>query len=111
MARSRVRKYGRNRLAEGKLPACAEMCSTKPLLAVTAMVADILRNRVVQQSGRVLKGLGTAYGTPNNRPPRPHPLEGTHELPLFETPAWPVAGHFGRLHWRHVVKARKHPTG
>ena len=22
------RKYGRNRLAEGKLPACAEMCST-----------------------------------------------------------------------------------
>ena len=26
-------KYGRNRLAEGKLPACAEMCSTKALLA------------------------------------------------------------------------------
>ena len=25
-------KYGRNRLAEGKLPACAEMCSTKALL-------------------------------------------------------------------------------
>ena len=27
------KKYGRNRLAEGKLPACAEMCSTKALLA------------------------------------------------------------------------------
>ena len=26
-------KYGRKRLAEGKLPACAEMCSTKALLA------------------------------------------------------------------------------
>src|SRR3546814_1929264 len=25
-------KYGRNRLAEGKLPRCAEMCSTKALL-------------------------------------------------------------------------------
>jgi formate dehydrogenase iron-sulfur subunit len=29
-------KYGRNRLAEGKLPLCAEMCSTKALLAATA---------------------------------------------------------------------------
>jgi formate dehydrogenase iron-sulfur subunit len=26
-------KYGANRLAEGKLPLCAEMCSTKSLLA------------------------------------------------------------------------------
>ena len=26
-------KYGSNRLAEGKLPLCAEMCSTKALLA------------------------------------------------------------------------------
>ena len=26
-------KYGRNRLSEGKLPLCAEMCSTKSLLA------------------------------------------------------------------------------
>jgi Fe-S-cluster-containing dehydrogenase component len=26
-------KYGANRVAEGKLPACAEMCSTKALLA------------------------------------------------------------------------------
>lgn len=25
-------KYGRNRLAEGKLPLCAEMCSTKALI-------------------------------------------------------------------------------
>ena len=27
------RKYGRNRIAEGKLPLCAEMCATKSLLA------------------------------------------------------------------------------
>ena len=32
------RKYGRNRLAEGKLPLCAEMCSTKALLAGHAVV-------------------------------------------------------------------------
>jgi formate dehydrogenase iron-sulfur subunit len=30
-------KYGRNRLAEGKLPACAEMCSTKACSAAMAM--------------------------------------------------------------------------
>ena len=27
------KKYGRNRIAEGKLPICAEMCATKALLA------------------------------------------------------------------------------
>ena len=31
-AQAEFEKYGRNRLAEGKLPACAEMCSTKALL-------------------------------------------------------------------------------
>ncbi|MCP5236677.1 MAG: 4Fe-4S dicluster domain-containing protein [Zoogloeaceae bacterium] len=41
-------KYGRNRLAEGKLPLCAEMCSTKALLAGDANeVSDIFRERVV----------------------------------------------------------------
>jgi len=34
------KKYGRNRLAEGKLPACAEMCSTKALLGGDA---DVIR--------------------------------------------------------------------
>ena len=35
-------KYGRNRIAEGKLPICAEMCSTKALLAGDGSeVADI----------------------------------------------------------------------
>ena len=33
MSEAEFKKYGRNRLAEGKLPACAEMCSTKALLA------------------------------------------------------------------------------
>ena len=33
LPRSRIRKYGSNRLAQGKLPLCAEMCSTKSLLA------------------------------------------------------------------------------
>ena len=43
-------KYGANRIAEGKLPLCAEMCSTKALLAGDAQeVADIFRQRVVQR--------------------------------------------------------------
>ncbi len=42
------KKYGRNRLAEGKLPLCAEMCSTKALLAGDGdIVSKIYRERVV----------------------------------------------------------------
>ncbi|GAA5187027.1 formate dehydrogenase FDH3 subunit beta [Ferrimonas gelatinilytica] len=41
-------KYGANRIAEGKLPMCAELCATKALLAGDAgMVSDIYRERVV----------------------------------------------------------------
>jgi formate dehydrogenase iron-sulfur subunit len=43
-------KYGRNRVAEGKLPICAEMCSTKALLAGDADdVSEIFRQRVVER--------------------------------------------------------------
>ena len=58
-------KYGRNRLAEGKLPACAEMCSTKALLAGDGdVVADIFRNRVIKRNkGAEVWGWGTAYGS------------------------------------------------
>jgi formate dehydrogenase iron-sulfur subunit len=62
-------KYGRNRLAEGKLPACAEMCSTKALLAGDGdTIADIFRSRVTvrqtngKAAGAELFGWGTAYG-------------------------------------------------
>ena len=38
------KKYGRNRIAEGKLPLCAEMCATKALVAGDGdIVADIYR--------------------------------------------------------------------
>ena len=55
-----VRKYGRNRLAEGKLPACAEMCSTKALLVGDGdVVADIFRTRAdPSRQGRGGLGLG-----------------------------------------------------
>jgi formate dehydrogenase iron-sulfur subunit len=44
-------QYGRNRLAEGKLPLCAEMCSTKALLAGDAdEVADLFRERVIRRA-------------------------------------------------------------
>lgn len=49
------RKYGSNRLAEGKLPLCAEMCSTKALLAGDAdIISNIYRERVVNRGASVL---------------------------------------------------------
>jgi formate dehydrogenase iron-sulfur subunit len=43
-------KYGANRLAEGKLPLCAEMCSTKSLLAGDGeIIAQIYKERVVKR--------------------------------------------------------------
>lgn len=40
-------KYGANRIAEGKLPLCAEMCSTKALMAGdTESLTDIFRERM-----------------------------------------------------------------
>jgi formate dehydrogenase iron-sulfur subunit len=58
------RKYGANRLAEGKLPACAEMCATKALLAGDGdIVADIFRKRVMRRSGNAQTwGWEKAYG-------------------------------------------------
>ncbi|MBT9498386.1 MAG: 4Fe-4S dicluster domain-containing protein, partial [Zoogloea sp.] len=58
-------KYGKNRLAEGKLPLCAEMCSTKALLAGDAVeVSNIFRERVIRRGGKGVEAIGwsTAYG-------------------------------------------------
>ena len=61
-------KYGRNRLSEGKLPVCAEMCSTKALLGGDGdVIADIYRDRVLRRGkGAEVWGWATAYKLPAN---------------------------------------------
>jgi len=58
------RKYGRNRIAEGKLPACAEMCSTKALLAGDHdAITKIYKTRVTTRGkGEEIWGWSMAYG-------------------------------------------------
>ncbi|NIY94399.1 formate dehydrogenase FDH3 subunit beta [Vibrio diazotrophicus] len=54
------KKYGANRIAEGKLPMCASLCSTKALMAGDAeTVSDIFRQRVVERGA---KGAGWTNG-------------------------------------------------
>ena len=63
------RKYGGNRLAEGKLPLCAEMCATRALLAGDGdTVSDIFRERVTWRGSSGLAwGWGVAYSKPGLR--------------------------------------------
>ncbi|MBD0785660.1 4Fe-4S dicluster domain-containing protein [Vibrio sp. Y2-5] len=54
------KKYGANRIAAGKLPMCASLCSTKALMAGDAeTVSDIFRQRVVERGA---KGAGWTNG-------------------------------------------------
>ncbi|RRJ83959.1 formate dehydrogenase FDH3 subunit beta [Aestuariirhabdus litorea] len=57
-------KYGANRIAQGKLPSCAEMCATKALLAGDANdVSDIFRERVTYRGSNAgAWGQSMAYG-------------------------------------------------
>ena len=76
-------KYGRNRLAEGKLPACAEMCSTKALLGGDGdVVADIFRTRVLDaRQGQRGLGLGHRLRQAGRAAPRPGRAQaGGHQM-------------------------------
>ncbi|MFQ5692858.1 MAG: formate dehydrogenase, partial [Nitrospinota bacterium] len=59
------RTYGANRIAEGKLPMCASVCSTKALVAGDAEeVANVVRMRIAMRgSGGGAWGWGQAYPT------------------------------------------------
>jgi formate dehydrogenase iron-sulfur subunit len=63
---AQFKKYGQNRIAQGKLPLCAEMCSTKALLAGDGeAISNIFRARVtVRGKGSEVWGWATAYGPP-----------------------------------------------
>jgi formate dehydrogenase iron-sulfur subunit len=78
------KKYGRSRLAEGKLPACAEMCATKALLGGDGdVLADIYRHRVtVRGRGGEVWGWATAYG----------PAPGKGQAPAAPAPAPQTGG-------------------
>ena len=55
------RLYGSNRIAEGKLPLCASVCSTKALVAGDGEeVANVVRQRM---AARGSGGGGWAWGT------------------------------------------------
>lgn len=73
-------KYGRNRLSEGKLPLCAEMCSTKALIAGDSeVITSIFTNRVNTREkngkypGSNAFGWSTAYGGSGTPAPTPTP--------------------------------------
>lgn len=57
-------EYGANRLAEGKLPLCAEMCSTNALIAGDGQkISEIYLKRAMQRDSRPqLWGWEKAYG-------------------------------------------------
>jgi formate dehydrogenase iron-sulfur subunit len=61
-------KYGKNRIAEGKLPICAEMCSTRSLLAGDGeIIAQIYKERVERRGyGEGAPGWSTAYADKRN---------------------------------------------
>ena len=63
-------KYGQNRIAEGKLPLCAEVCSTRSLLAGDGdIIAQIFKERVTRRGyGSGAWGWSTAYAQSRSRP-------------------------------------------
>ena len=82
-------KYGRNRLAEGKLPACAEMCSTRPCSPVTATWWQTSSATAWCSAARVPRcGAGALPTVPSRQASlqqaQPEPSHDTHCIHTFD---------------------------
>src|SRR5678815_2218839 len=75
------RKYGRNRLAEGKLPVCAEMCSTKALIGGAGNVARRRGQVVMNRAIAIVAGAAVAIvlGACGERPQVVNYKQGTYQ--------------------------------
>lgn len=60
-------KYGQNRISEGKVPACAAMCSTKALLVGDSVEVDGIYNDRVKLRGYNTGSLGTLDEFPGSK--------------------------------------------
>ena len=76
-SKAEYEKYGANRLAEGKLPLCAEMCSTKSLLAGDGdVIARSTRNACPSAATAPAPGAGRPHIARRSRPDRSRPVRG-----------------------------------
>jgi formate dehydrogenase iron-sulfur subunit len=92
-------KYGSNRLAEGKLPLCAEMCSTKSLLAGDGdIIAQIYKERVPSAATAPAPGAGRPPTRKRSRliDGRRHAAENPPRVRFRR-----MFGMKGRLAWRN----------
>src|ERR1700720_3469923 len=110
-SKAQYEKYGADRLAEGKLPLCAEMCSTKSLLAGDGeVIAQIYKERVSRRGyGSGAWGWQTASRATNTKSyvlehPAGRDWQYFHNVTLRWIAAIAILGLFGALVIFYLVR-------